>query len=305
MRGQIPAAVIDAGFDEGRILRTHILRPTWHYVAATDLRWLMTLSGPRVDAGNSRRLAELGLDSRTIARATDIIAEAVDTGPRTRSELAQILTDRGISTAGQRIAYQLMHAELCRVVASGPMHGKRHTYAAFDQRVPAHPGPEGEEALATLARRYFSTRGPATLKDFVWWSGLPTAAARRALESVKPELEFRAVDEREYWFSPRHSASSRPRVDLVQCFDETIISYAETRDVLRTPTSNFPVPGHLEGFTHVLLLDGRLLGHWRRSSNRQETRIETRVDRGLRPAERTALDRAIGRYIRFLERLPP
>jgi hypothetical protein len=300
MRGSPTAAVVDDAFDEGRILRTHVLRPTWHYVAATDLRWLMGLSGPRVDAGNARRHAELELDPATLNTATNRIARAVEAGPRTRHQLAEILAGHGISPAGQRLAYLLMHAELCRAVVSGPMAGGQHTYAAFDQRVPTTDGPAGEEALAILAWRYFATRGPATLKDFVWWSGLPTLDARRGLNSVEPRLQSRKIEDREYWFSEEaRKPSARPRIDLVQCYDEAIISYAQTRDVLQTSTLSFPVPRHIDGFIHVLLLDGRLLGHWRRRQTGHQTSIETRIDRSLNPEEQIALVREIKRYAAF------
>jgi hypothetical protein len=300
MRGSPTAALVDNAFDEGRILRTHVLRPTWHYVAATDLRWLMGLSGRRVDAGNARRHAELELDAETLNKATDRIARAVEAGPRTRRQLAEILAGHGISPAGQRLAYLLMHAELCRVVVSGPVAGGQHTYAAFDRRVPITAGPVGEEALATLAWRYFATRGPATLRDFVWWSGLPTADARRALNAVKARLQSRQIEDREYWFAEgARKLSPRPRIGLVPCYDEAIISYTQTRDVLQTPASSFPVPRHLDGFVHVLLLDGQLLGHWRRHQAGRETSVETRIGRSLDPEEEIALEREIKRYVMF------
>jgi hypothetical protein len=257
------------------------------------------LSGPRVDAGNARRHAELELDARTLQLATDRIARAVEAAPRTRRQLADMLAEHGISPAGQRMAYVLMHAELCRVVASGPMTGQQHTYAAFDQRVPTTSGPSGEEALATLAWRYFSTRGPATLKDYVWWSGLSTADARRGLEAVKASLQSRKTEDREYWFAEERKLTRGPGVALVQCYDEAIISYAQTRDILHTPTLSFPVPRHVDGFVHVLLLDGKLLGHWRRRQMGRETRVETRIGRSLSRQEQIALEREIDRYRTF------
>lgn len=292
---------VASAFADGRILRTHVLRPTWHYVAPRDLRWLIGLSGPRVNAGNARRYAELGLDARTLARSDDVIAGAVAGGPQTRRELAAILEGHGIAAAGQRIAYMLMHAELAAVICSGPMRGKQHTYAAFDQRVPAGQALDADDALAELAWRYFSTRGPATLTDFCWWSGIKAADARRGLEMVRPRLSCYDDGRRTYWFWDRGSPRSRRRVDLVQCFDELIISYSQSRDVLRTTSVSFPAPGHIDGFQHVLLLDGRLLGHWRPREGRDGVRIETRTGRPLDDAEQAALTDAIERYRRFAQ----
>jgi hypothetical protein len=294
-----PASVVDAAFDAGRILRTHVLRPTWHYATPADLRWLLALTGRRIDAANRRRYEELELDARTRRRATDVIAQTVAKGPATRRDLAQALERRRISTEGQRIAHLLLHAELHMVVCSGPMQGAQHTYVPFDDRVPPGSTPSDDEAAAELARRWFTTRGPASLRDFGWWSRLPAAVARAALESVRDELSSFAADGRTYWFGEPARVPKGPRVDLVQCFDESIISYTETRDVLATPTVSFPVPLHVDGFTHVVLCDGRLLGHWRVHRGAGGATVETRLARPVDDRERAALDAAVARYEEF------
>ena len=300
-RSGADAAEVDAAFDAGRFLRTHVLRPTWHYVAPGDLRWLMRLSGPLVEARNERRYRELALDARTRARATDVITRAVSDASLTRDELADVLESSRIATGGQRMPYLLMHAELHAAICSGPMRGRAHTYAAFDARVPSAPGPAGDDALAELARRYFTTRGPATVKDFGWWAGLPAGEARRAVRLVESGLESRAVDGRTYWFGEMpKGAPRRPRVDLVQCYDEVIISYTDSRDVLATEEVSFAVPRHLDGFTHVVLLDGRLLGHWRVRPSRRGVDVETQLQRPIDPGERAALDAGIANYQRFV-----
>jgi hypothetical protein len=289
------ASVVDAAFDAGEFLRTHVLRPTWHYVARDDLRWLMRLSGPLVRAGNARRCAELELDATTLGRGADVLAEALTDGPKTRRELAGALERRGISTADQRIVYLLMHAELSSVICSGPMHGKEHTYARFDDRVPPAPGPDGDEAWGELARRYFRTRGPATVRDFAWWAGLRIGPARAALALVAGELDQLELDGLTYWTGPEIAPTSGGGADLVQCYDEVIISYRDSRHLLQTEQVAFPVPRHLDGFTHVVLLDGRLLGHWRLSGGD----VELRLARPLEPGEDAALSAAVERYRSF------
>ncbi len=295
------ASVVDAAFDAGEILRTHVLRPTWHYAAPADLRWLLELTGPRIHASAARRYAELELDARTLRRATDVIATAVASAPMTRRQLADVLAGKGISPAGQRMPYLLIHAELHLAVCSGPMHGTQHTYAPFDDRVPPGPGFTEDDALAELARRWFATRGPASLRDFAWWSGLPAAPARRALEFVQSELSSFERDGIVHWFDEARRVPRGPRVDLVQCYDETIISYTETRDVLSTAAVSFKVPGSSDGFTHVLLGDGRLLGHWRVQRPRSsDSTVEVRLARALDDRECAALDAAVGRYEEFV-----
>lgn len=292
---------VDAAFDGGRILRTHILRPTWHFVAPQDLRWLMRLSGPRVNAGNTRRYRELELDAKLLTRTNDVIAKAVSERHLTRREIAAVLARRRVSTDGQRLAYILMRAELDSVVCSGAMSGKQHTYAPFDERVHSRKGPEGGEALAELARRYFTARGPATLKDFVWWSGLATRDARRGVEMAEPKLQRLVGDGRTYWYDevsprPKHPG---PQADLVQCYDETIISYTESRRDVLAAAGRLAAPAGVGGFLHVILYDGQMLGRWRPIQARDGLTVATLIDRRLGEMERKALDAAIARYLRF------
>ena len=299
VKGTATPAAVDRAFDEGRLLRTHVLRPTWHYAAPADLRWLIRLTGPRLVATSARRYQNLELDATTLAVGTDIIARTVEERPHTRRELAAILQAKGIDPAGQRLPHLLMHAELHAAICSGPMAGKQHTYVPFDQRVPLDAGPDGEEALATLARRYFATRGPATLRDFTWWSGLRAAEARRGLELAKDGLSERLLDGRHYYFCQLPITAQPHAVDLVQCYDESIIAYSESRDVLQTGAARFPVPFNAEGFPHVLLHDGRLLGRWRRRDDRTGPRVETRIGVALAPGTEKSLQLSVERYCRF------
>jgi hypothetical protein len=215
-----------------------------------------------------------------------------------------MLARKKVSPDGQRMPHLLLHAELHGAVCSGPMHGAQHTYVPFDDRVPAGPDYSEDDALAVLARRWFATRGPASLRDFAWWSGLPTAPARRALASVEAELSSFERDGVTYWFADVGRGAARglrhPRVDLVQCYDETIISYTETRGVLHTADVAFKVPGSLDGFTHVLLGDGQLLGRWRVRRAGGTTEVETRLARDVDDRERAALAAAVGRYEKFI-----
>jgi len=179
------------------------------------------------------------------------------------------------------------------------MRGKQHTYAAYDDRVPTVAARTGDDALAELARRWFTTRGPATVRDFMWWSGLRAADARRAVELVEPELDSYEHEGRTLWFVEWRRARRGPRVDLVQCYDEVIISYTESRDVLATDDVAFAVPGPVDGFAHVCLLDGQLLGHWRARRGRDGAVAETNLARPIDDDERSAVAAAVERYEEF------
>ena len=182
-RGLDDAAVAQA-FDDGAILRTHAMRPTWHFVAPADIRWMQALTGPRVQALNAYYARKNELDGKTVARSRggDRTRRSAGGRHRTRPELAAALGKAGIPAAGQRLAYLMMSAELDQVICSGPRRGKQFTYALLDERAPRARVLPRDEALGELTRRYFTSHGPATLRDYVWWSGLTMKDARRGVE---------------------------------------------------------------------------------------------------------------------------
>src|SRR5437868_6619308 len=192
-RGATNAAMAQALAD-GAILRTHVLRPTWHFVLPADVRWLLDLTAPRVNALSGYYYRQLGLDDAVFAQTNALFLKALKGGRQlTRTELAAILQRSGIVASGQRLAYILMRAELDAVIISGALRGKQQTYAAFDERVPRAKKVPRENALAELTRRYFVSRGPATLTDYLTWSSLTAAEGRIGLEMVQSRLEHIVV----------------------------------------------------------------------------------------------------------------
>jgi hypothetical protein len=285
-------------FSDGAILRTHLLRPTWHFVLPSDIRWLLALTAPRVNAASAYQYRRLELDHEVFARSNAVLAGAVTGGRhRTRKELAGVLDGARIPADGLRLGYLIMRAELDAVLCSGAPRGKKQTYALLEERAPTAPVLDRDEALARLTRRYFTSRGPATLRDYARWSSLKVADARAGIERVATELEQTVVDGRTYWFGPRSRGSSprRPRVDLVQGLDERIMSYSESRDVDLVLDAR---AGAL--VTHAVLLDGRLAGHWRPVWKRGSVLVATWLSRRFVGAEARALDAAARRFGRFL-----
>src|SRR5258708_497702 len=298
-------AGMDRAFADGTILRTHVLRPTWHFVLPEDIRWLLRLSAPHVKARLAYYDGKLGLEEKLLARSNALLARAVEGRQMTREELATRLGRAGIAASGQRLAHIFMHAELDAVICSGALKGKRHTYASLDERVPRARSLNLDEALAALTRRYFSARGPATLKDYRRWSGLTAAEGRSGLEMVKSGLEHETIDGRTYWFAAS-SAKARPSgvIDLVQGYDECILSYGESRDVLLGPLAANAIPRLEIGFTHAVLLDGRLIGHWRPALERKTILIETYFYQPLSRAQAKALAADADRYRRVKGKPP-
>lgn len=288
-------ADVDEALADGVILRTHLLRPTWHFVLGEDIRWLLQVTAPRVNALSAYYYRQLELDKKLFRRSNSVITKALRRGAHlTRRELAAALEDARIPARAERLAYIVMRAELDGIVCSGAMRGKQHTYALLDERAPHAKTLDHDAALAELTRRYFTSRGPATLIDFMGWSSLTAADGKRGLALVAGELESEVVEGTTYWSGPGPRVArkpSKPAVDLVQGYDEIIMSYSETRD------DSFRVGG--APFINAVLLDGRLVGHWKPSAKNGSVLVETVLRRALGREEKKALEAAIGAYRKF------
>src|SRR5918992_1898221 len=191
-------AAIERAIDRGRILRTHVLRPTWHFVTPADIRWMLELTAPHVHRTMANYDRQLGLDAGVMTRSVGIIERALgDGGCLTRRELGAHLERAGLPGKSRELAHIALYAELEGVICSGPRRGKQSTYALLADRAPDAPRPPRDEALAKLTARYFRSHGPATIRDFVWWSGLRTADAKQGLEMNRAKLL--EVDGIRYW----------------------------------------------------------------------------------------------------------
>lgn len=332
------AADVEQAVADGRILRTHILRPTWHFVHRDDLRWLLALSAPRLHQGNQGMYRQTGIDGAAATRSARTLAAAVAGGAhKTREELAAELQRSGFPGKGLELAYLIMHAEISGVLTSGtPVRSKggalRQTYALFDERVPAAQGGPADRptALAELVRRYFQSRGPATAKDCADWSGLTLTDVRLGLaltlESEPYALETAVLDGLEVHFSPvpfnpdpvspgpdsqpdsrpdpqpDPAADGQPRIDLIQCYDEYVMGYSRTRHFLG---GTAPAVPERDTPMHVVLRDGRMIGSWRHvlTGGNCELVIRTGQDPGGGRKGRTdrAIDEAVQAYGKFLE----
>src|SRR6185503_4235399 len=188
-------ARIEAAFSEGSILRTHVMRPTWHFVAPADIRWMLALTAPRVRAAMASYSRKLELDATVLRRSQRAMVRALRGGRQlTRQELRSVLARAGVRADGvQRLAHIVMQAELDAVICSGARRGNQFTYALLDERVPMVRARSRDDSLAELARRYFTSHGPAQLHDFAWWSGLSVGDACAGLATVERELAREAI----------------------------------------------------------------------------------------------------------------
>ena len=294
-------AAIERAFDQGRLLRTHVMRPTWHFVTPADIRWLLELTAPRVQRIMSSYNRRLELDARILSRGVDVIARALrDRQYRTRTELAERLERAGFALRGQRLAHLVVHAELERVVCSGPRRGRQFTYALVAERAPGAPQMSRDEALSTLTRRYFQSHGPATARDFAWWSGLTVADAKRGLDINKARHE--RVGGMIYWTMgrERRGATRGDLVHLLPIYDEYLIAYRDRVAVPHGPQAIGPLMRGSVTFQHALVIRGQVAGTWRIARGREAVHVAIVPFRSMTPLERRALGRAVERFERFL-----
>lgn len=285
-------AELQQSFDAGDVVRTHVLRPTWHLVAPDDLHWLQALTGPRV-----RRLIEttnrsIGLSADIVERGAELVVEALADGrSRTRSELAEILAESGLGLTGQAVAHVVMSAEVDASIASGPMVGKQHTYRLVEPRPVDR---SRDEMLAEVARRYAAGHGPVRDRDLAWWTSLTLTDSRRAIDLG--ELRPVEIDGMTLWTLDEPVPSETPAVMLLPNFDE-YISYA------RDPgdyTGIADASGEVMRATGLVFVAGRLSGSWTRTLTARAVTIDvrstTRVTASLRRDLQTEAD-AFGRFV--------
>jgi hypothetical protein len=293
-------AELQRSFDAGDVVRTHVLRPTWHLVAPDDLPWLQALTGPRV-----RRLIEttnrsIGLSSAVVDRGAALVVEALADGrPRTRRELADVLAASGLDLSGQAVAHVVMSAEIDAAIASGPLSGRQHTYRLVE---PRPVGPR-DELLAQAARRYAAGHGPIRDRDrdLAWWTSLTLADSRRAIGLG--ELRPVDVDGVTHWTIDEPGHAEAPDVMLLPNFDE-YISYARDPDDY---TGIAARSGEVMRATGLVFVRGRLAGSWTRTLSARTVAIDVRtaaratasLRRGVQ-AEADAFGRFVGREARVL-----
>lgn len=266
---------IEAALEAGTILRTHVMRPTWHLVSAADIYWMQELTAPHVRSQMRSSSKRLELEVSTFQKSQQIMKQVLHEQHLTREELMAEMERGGIPVNPLRAAYLMMRAELDGIVCSGITKGKQPTYALLSERVPQQQTYSREQALEELARRYFTSHAPATLQDFIWWSGLPVADARRALESVQPELTTETVDGHVYYLAPSllQHIHRAPSVHLLPAFDEFLISY-KTRHITIAAEHQPKAFTNNGIFRPTIAVDGQTIGTWKRTIKKDSVLIE-------------------------------
>jgi len=297
-------AKIEDAFNKGEILRTHLMRPTWHFVTPADIRWLLFLTKPRVHMLNAPYYRKNGLDNRILKKYADLLAKILQEKTHlTRDVISEEFSKRKIKATGEKLALILMYAELEALICSGPRQGKQFTYALLDERATAEKRIfNREEALTELVSRYFISRGPATLQDFALWSGLTVKDAKAGTDILGSQLDSRIIDNQAYFFQKgladkRPSLKTKPSF-LLPDYDEFGISYKNKSlafNILDVPGKKKPIIT----FNHSFVIDGLIAGSWKQERKVKDIKIETSSFIPLTTAKSKKVEKAVKDYRSF------
>jgi hypothetical protein len=296
-------ATVEQALADRTIVRTWPMRGTLHFVARADVRWMLALLPPRVLAASKGRWQALGLNEKIFAQSRKVFRQALGGGKQlTRNEMYQALERAKISTAAQRGYHLLWRNAQEGLICLGAPRGKQQTFVLLDEWVPPAKPLEREEALAKLVLRYFVSHGPATVKDFVWWSGLTIKDAQAGLETNASPLTSEEVNGKTYWMARRMSADPAPSpvVHLLPGFDEYILGYTERDPVLDPRHARRVYSGVNLLFNPTIVIDGRIQGTWKRLIHKETVDLSLHPFTRLNKVEARALHRATQRYGEFL-----
>jgi hypothetical protein len=281
------------------IFRTWLMRGTLHLVAAEDIRWMLELLAPRIIKSNTRRYRELKLDEKTLNHSNQVLTNALENGKElNRRELLAILQKNRISTEGQRAAYILQKASLDGFICQCAVDHNNPIYMSMDS-IPKKKPMDREESLAKLARRYFKSRGPATIGDFIWWSGLLAADARAGLEAVKSDFVQEQVDNQIYWRCDTKMMQFISQIiHLLPTYDEYLFGYKDRSVSLNVlKTNKIKLGNH---YRPTIAINGQIVGTWKRTLKKDALIMEYNLFKTLNRAENQILTEAELLYRKFL-----
>jgi hypothetical protein len=293
---------IKKSFNSGELIRTHLMRPTWHLIVPEDVSWLLELTAPRIRSAAKSRHRELELDDKLVARSNGLIEKALEGNKHlTREELMDVLEKAGIKARNQRSSHLMFCAELDGIVCSGEIRNKAQTYALLRERVPGIKKIDHDEALALLATKYFTSHCPASIQDFTWWSGLSAGDCRRALELIKPGFISEKAGEITYWVpgSGANVSQNKETVHLLPAFDEYIIAY-------RDRSASLVIEHHKKAvsdngiFRPIIVVNGLVRGVWKRMIKQDSVSVDLTLFHPVNKKEMKGIEKAGEKYGEFL-----
>ncbi|MDQ6471198.1 winged helix DNA-binding domain-containing protein [Flavobacterium sp. LHD-80] len=295
---------IEEAVNSAKIIRTHILRPTWHFVSSDDIYWMLDLSAPQVKRFTISAAKKFGYDAKKLDQTNNAIEKLLaGNNHLTRDEIMQELGISKTSKEDFLSAAIMMNAELDGLVCNGKMKGKQITYALLEERV-AKPKNKltKEEGLEKLAKRYFESHGPATITDFSWWSGFPPTICQQTVNAIGLQLNSVEIDGQIYWFGTDYSfeSSFRESVHFLPAFDELLISY-KTREASMQPEHQSKAFTNNGIFKPIILENGKVIGIWKRTVKKDHVKVETQFFNDTEFSKKKVLFEGIKSFEKYLE----
>lgn len=294
---------VEAAIQDGKIVRSWPMRGTLHFMAPEDLRWMIQLMAPRIMKKMAGRYRQIGLDDDVFAKSRNIIAHELKGGKQyTRAEMTETLEAGGIDTSGQKAYHIMIHTAMLGEVCIGPRKGKQPTFVLVDEWVPPTPELNHEQSLAQIVERYFIGHGPATIKDFMWWTGLTATEAKAGIALSGSKLKKQVVKDTEYWMSSgvidNAKAGATSSALLLPGFDEYMLGYTD-RSLQLGLASPYIKPKN-GVFDNTIVLDGAVVGVWRRTLKAREVIIVLNLFKDLTASQEKSIRQAAEKYAAYL-----
>jgi hypothetical protein len=291
--------IIEKVFNDGDILRTHLLRPTWHFVARDDIRWMLAIAAPRVIAANGSMYRKYNIDDKLFTTSFKVIEKVLgDNNYATRDAIREELKKKNIEGDSVYMSCIMMQAELTGLICSGPRQGNQFTYALIEERAPNAKQLNREEALRELCLRYFTTRGPASVKDFTTWSGLTVKDAKDGLAMITGELEKETINGADYYFPSAMPSGKKEVSFLMPDYDEYGIAYKD-----RSVLSNPEIIKTTSIFDRAIIANGTIAGTWKRTIQKDSVQLDLNLFEPYKPTDEVIV-KAVEDYARFLDKIP-
>jgi len=292
-------ADVDAALTNGSIVRSWPMRGTLHLTPAEDLKWMLALATPRVLAGAKARQQALALDAKTFGRAREVAHEVLAGKKQlTRSALLAAFDAAKLNAEPHRGYHMLWYLAQTGSICLGPSEGKDQSYVLCDEWIATSRELERDESLGELARRYFLSHGPATLKDLARWAKLTMPDARLGLELAKPALAHHDG----YYFDERTVVSETSPVLALPAFDELILGYEDRTCSLPVEFADRVVPGGNGIFLSTIVANGEVVGTWVRTQKAKEIVVAARPFKKLTAVASKGFERAAAAYGEFVGR---
>jgi hypothetical protein len=289
--------LIDSAFDKGEILRTHVMRPTWHFVSPENIGWLLKLTGPRVRMRAGHNFRELELDPAILGKSERVLARVLkNRNFLTKAEIGNALAKSGVEPGNPlRLTHILFSAELNGLICSGGRKGKQFTYALLDERTTAGRELTRDESIAEITRLYFRSHGPATLSDFTWWSGLTKLDARAGIDMLKNELSYAELEGKQFWYVAGKIRETS-MAHLLPAFDEYLVGYTD-----RSAALDLAPRSQVGLLSPAVMIDGRVVGTWSREFGKKSGKVVVNSFTKLRQQDWNAIQAAVAKFGEYLD----